>query len=246
MSQRTYKYVDVSWRLPVSTADDSVSENQLKKSSLFEQTSRICRTGSTSWLQFANASKSGVENTLLVITRQNQVSATYRQSDTWTEIGASTTGVVTCTIRRWRRAKSCHNHYQLSSQLVVCAVGGMVPCGAIPSLPRYDSEKLVNQVHRVKMFEIYLKMTILMKQHPYKSSQTRRNCMCLSRAQKEDCNEKYYRTTIHYSYPANLDDVESDKIKVDDNDSESVVEHVKEIIRKLSPECDTIDILLEL
>ncbi|CAI2167849.1 11896_t:CDS:2 [Funneliformis geosporum] len=241
MSQRTYKYVDVSWRL-----------HQLKKSSLFEQTSRICRTGSTSWLQFANASKSGVENTLLVITRQNQVSATYRQSDTWTEIGASTTGVVTCTIRRWRRAKSCHNHYQLSSQLVVCAVGGMVPCGAIPT------EKLVNQVHRVKMFEIYLKMTILMKQHPYKSSQTRRNFSLNISDGIRMSSEYQYDVCFHTLFKLNLgsrqlpsffiilDDVESDKIKVDDNDSESVVEHVKEIIRKLSPECDTIDILLEL
>ncbi|CAI2166036.1 16072_t:CDS:2 [Funneliformis geosporum] len=63
---------------------------------------------------------------------------------------------------------------------------------------------------------------------------------------KENCNETHYRATINFSYPANLDDVESDKIKVDDNDSASVVEHVKEIIRKLSPECETTDILLEL
>ncbi|CAG8733715.1 12268_t:CDS:2, partial [Funneliformis mosseae] len=61
-----------------------------------------------------------------------------------------------------------------------------------------------------------------------------------------DCNESHYRATINYSYPAELDDVESDKIKVDDNDSASVVEHVKQMIRKLSPECETTDILLEL
>ncbi|CAI2191994.1 193_t:CDS:2, partial [Funneliformis geosporum] len=49
----------------------------------------------------------------------------------------STTGVVTCTIRRWRRAKSCHNHYKLSFQLAVCAVSGML-----------------KTVHRVKNFRI--------------------------------------------------------------------------------------------
>ncbi|PKK67128.1 FAD/NAD(P)-binding domain-containing protein [Rhizophagus irregularis] len=42
------------------------------------------------------------------------------------------------------------------------------------------------------------------------------------------------------------DDVEHDKIKVDDNDPASVVDHVKYMIRKLRPECEMTDILLEL
>ncbi|CAG8516972.1 13557_t:CDS:2 [Funneliformis caledonium] len=64
--------------------------------------------------------------------------------------------------------------------------------------------------------------------------------------ENSDYNEPYYRATINYSYPAKLDDVESDKIKVDDNDSASVIEHVKQMIRKLRPEGETTEILLEL
>ncbi|CAB4379170.1 unnamed protein product [Rhizophagus irregularis] len=62
----------------------------------------------------------------------------------------------------------------------------------------------------------------------------------------EDKSEPYYRTTIFFEYPSKLDDVEHDKIKVDDNDPASVVDHVKYMIRKLRPECEMTDILLEL
>ncbi|CAG8746672.1 3028_t:CDS:1, partial [Funneliformis mosseae] len=64
--------------------------------------------------------------------------------------------------------------------------------------------------------------------------------------ENSDYNKPYYRATINYSYPAKLDDVASTNIKVDDNDSASVIEHVKQMIRKLRPECETTEILLEL
>ncbi|RGB42778.1 hypothetical protein C1646_809754 [Rhizophagus diaphanus] len=59
-------------------------------------------------------------------------------------------------------------------------------------------------------------------------------------------NESYYRTTIFFEYPSKLDDVEHDKIKVDDNDPASVVDHVKYMIRKLRPECELTNVILEL
>ncbi len=57
--------------------------------------------------------------------------------------------------------------------------------------------------------------------------------------------ESYYRITIAFGYPTKLDDVEHDKIKVDDNDPASVVGHIKQMIRKLRPECELTDIMLE-
>jgi 2-polyprenyl-6-methoxyphenol hydroxylase-like FAD-dependent oxidoreductase len=41
-------------------------------------------------------------------------------------------------------------------------------------------------------------------------------------------------------------DIESDKVKVDDNDPASVIENVKRLIRKLRPDCELTDLLLEL
>ncbi|CAG8555663.1 16853_t:CDS:2 [Funneliformis caledonium] len=63
---------------------------------------------------------------------------------------------------------------------------------------------------------------------------------------KSNSNEPHYRVTLNYSYPTKLDDVESDKIKVDDNDSASVIEHVKQMIRNFGTECEFDDIILEL
>jgi 2-polyprenyl-6-methoxyphenol hydroxylase-like FAD-dependent oxidoreductase len=62
----------------------------------------------------------------------------------------------------------------------------------------------------------------------------------------ENKNESCYRTTIFFEYPTKLDDVENNKIEVDDNDPESVVDHVKYMIRKLRPECELTNIILEL
>jgi len=52
----------------------------------------------------------------------------------------------------------------------------------------------------------------------------------------------HYRTILFYTYPTKLDD----QIKIDDNDTASVIEHVKQMIRKLRPECEMTDVLLEL
>ncbi|RIA91663.1 hypothetical protein C1645_805098 [Glomus cerebriforme] len=60
----------------------------------------------------------------------------------------------------------------------------------------------------------------------------------------KDKDEPHYRTTIGYAYPTSLDD-DSDK-KVDDNDPATVVEHVKLMIRKLRPNCEYTDIMLQL
>ncbi|CAG8524536.1 10123_t:CDS:2 [Funneliformis mosseae] len=62
---------------------------------------------------------------------------------------------------------------------------------------------------------------------------------------KSNSNEPHYRVTLNYSYPTKLDDVESDKIKVDDNDSASVIEHVKQMIRNFGSGCEFDDIVLE-
>ncbi|CAB5192792.1 uncharacterized protein OCT59_029808 [Rhizophagus irregularis] len=61
----------------------------------------------------------------------------------------------------------------------------------------------------------------------------------------ENKNETYYRATILYGYPTKLDD-EHDEHKVDDEDSASVVNHVKYYIRKLRPKCEMTNIVLEL
>jgi 2-polyprenyl-6-methoxyphenol hydroxylase-like FAD-dependent oxidoreductase len=63
--------------------------------------------------------------------------------------------------------------------------------------------------------------------------------------EKNDSNEPHYRATLVYSYPSELDDVQGE-IKIDDSDPVSVVEHVKRMIRKLRPECELTDIMLEL
>ncbi|PKC63374.1 hypothetical protein RhiirA1_422770, partial [Rhizophagus irregularis] len=52
--------------------------------------------------------------------------------------------------------------------------------------------------------------------------------------------------TLVYSYPSELDNVESEKVKVDDNDPASVIEHVKRLIRTLRPDCELTNLLLEL
>jgi 2-polyprenyl-6-methoxyphenol hydroxylase-like FAD-dependent oxidoreductase len=62
----------------------------------------------------------------------------------------------------------------------------------------------------------------------------------------KDKSEPHYRATIGFSYPAELDEVETEKVKVDNNDPVSVLEHVKRMTRKLRPECEMTDIWLEL
>ncbi|CAG8496459.1 7539_t:CDS:2 [Funneliformis caledonium] len=79
------------------------------------------RTGSTSWLQFAKA-----------FSQVSRLASGQKLGLRW---GASTTGVFACAIRRWR-AKSCHNHEAVTISISLSAIGGMVPCGAMPSLPR--------------------------------------------------------------------------------------------------------------
>ncbi|CAB4383282.1 unnamed protein product [Rhizophagus irregularis] len=51
--------------------------------------------------------------------------------------------------------------------------------------------------------------------------------------QNDEKNEPHYRATLVYSYPSKFDniDVESNKVKVDDNDPASVIEHSSCIIR---------------
>ncbi|PKY21558.1 hypothetical protein RhiirB3_530184 [Rhizophagus irregularis] len=50
--------------------------------------------------------------------------------------------------------------------------------------------------------------------------------------------------TLVYSYPSELDNVESEKVKVGDNDPSSVIEHVKRLIRTLRPDCELTNLLL--
>jgi len=59
-------------------------------------------------------------------------------------------------------------------------------------------------------------------------------------------DELHYRASLVYIYPTKLDNIESEKTKVDDNDSASVIEHVKYMIRSLRPECEMTEVLLEL
>ncbi|RIA80116.1 hypothetical protein C1645_882342 [Glomus cerebriforme] len=63
---------------------------------------------------------------------------------------------------------------------------------------------------------------------------------------KYNSDEIYYRATIAFFYPSELDNDKTENFKVNDNDSASVIEHVKYIIQKLRPECEMIEILLEL
>jgi hypothetical protein len=63
---------------------------------------------------------------------------------------------------------------------------------------------------------------------------------------KNNSDELHYRTLIAYFNPSELDNEETEKFKVDDNNPASVVEYVKNMIRKLRPESEMIDILLEL
>ncbi|RIA89926.1 hypothetical protein C1645_806002 [Glomus cerebriforme] len=63
---------------------------------------------------------------------------------------------------------------------------------------------------------------------------------------KYNSDEIYYRTTIAFFYPSELDNDETENFKVNDNDPASVIKHVKHIIQKLRPECEMTDILLEL
>ncbi|PKB94828.1 hypothetical protein RhiirA5_437963, partial [Rhizophagus irregularis] len=60
----------------------------------------------------------------------------------------------------------------------------------------------------------------------------------IKQEQNDEKSEPHYRVTLVYSYPFELDnvDVESDKVKVDDNDPASVIEHVKRLIRTLRPD----------
>ena len=48
----------------------------------------------------------------------------------------------------------------------------------------------------------------------------------IKQEQNDEKNEPHYRATLVYSYPSELDNVESGKVKVDDNDPSSVIEHV--------------------
>uniref|UniRef100_U9SUH1 FAD-binding domain-containing protein n=1 Tax=Rhizophagus irregularis (strain DAOM 181602 / DAOM 197198 / MUCL 43194) TaxID=747089 RepID=U9SUH1_RHIID len=70
----------------------------------------------------------------------------------------------------------------------------------------------------------------------------------IKQEQNDEKNEPHYRATLVYSYPSELDnvDTESEKAKVDDNDPASVIEHVKVLIRTLRPDCELTDLLLEL
>ncbi|CAG8490195.1 12672_t:CDS:2 [Rhizophagus irregularis] len=70
----------------------------------------------------------------------------------------------------------------------------------------------------------------------------------IKQKQNDEKNEPHYRATLVYSYPSELDnvDVESDKVKVDDNDPASVIEHVKRLIRTLRPDCKLTELLVEL
>ena len=68
----------------------------------------------------------------------------------------------------------------------------------------------------------------------------------IKQEQNDEKNEPHYRATLVYSYPSELDNVESEKVKVDDNDPASVIEHVKYMIRKSRPKCEMTDVLLEL
>jgi hypothetical protein len=70
----------------------------------------------------------------------------------------------------------------------------------------------------------------------------------IKQEKNDEINEPHYRVSLVYTYPSKFDniDVESEKVEVDDNDPASVIEHVKRLIRKLRPDCELTDLLLEL
>jgi hypothetical protein len=70
----------------------------------------------------------------------------------------------------------------------------------------------------------------------------------IKQEQNDKKSEPHYRVSLVYTYPSEFDniDVESEKVIVDDNDPASVIEHVKRLIRKLRPDCELTDLLLEL
>ncbi|CAG8524008.1 1237_t:CDS:2 [Funneliformis caledonium] len=63
---------------------------------------------------------------------------------------------------------------------------------------------------------------------------------------KNESNELHYKATLGYCYPTKLDDDECDKFKVDDNDSLSIIERVKQLIRKFGPECNMTEIFIRI
>ncbi|GBC10181.1 hypothetical protein RclHR1_09400003 [Rhizophagus clarus] len=70
----------------------------------------------------------------------------------------------------------------------------------------------------------------------------------IKQEQNDEKNEPHYRVSLVYSYPSELDNVnvESDKVKIDDNDPASVIGNVKRLIRELRPDCELTDLMLEL
>ncbi|GBC47838.2 hypothetical protein GLOIN_2v1650118 [Rhizophagus irregularis DAOM 181602=DAOM 197198] len=66
----------------------------------------------------------------------------------------------------------------------------------------------------------------------------------IKQEQNDEKNEPHYRATLVYSYTSELDNVESEKVKVDDNDPSSVIEHVKRLIRTLRPDCELTNLLM--
>ncbi|CAB4388103.1 unnamed protein product [Rhizophagus irregularis] len=70
----------------------------------------------------------------------------------------------------------------------------------------------------------------------------------IKQEQNDEKSEPHYRVTLVYFYPSELDnvDIESDKVKVDNNDPASVIEHVKRLIRTLRSDCELTDLLIKL
>ncbi|PKY49016.1 FAD/NAD(P)-binding domain-containing protein [Rhizophagus irregularis] len=60
---------------------------------------------------------------------------------------------------------------------------------------------------------------------------------------KNNSDELHYRITMFYFYSSELDNEETEKFN---NNPALVVEHIKNMIRKLRPECEMTDVLLEL
>ncbi|RIA84218.1 hypothetical protein C1645_880057 [Glomus cerebriforme] len=68
----------------------------------------------------------------------------------------------------------------------------------------------------------------------------------VEQVKKNNTTEPHYRITMCYAYPRELDNKESNKIKVDDNDPASVIKYVKHLIQTLRPECELTDLHLKL
>ncbi|PKY50563.1 hypothetical protein RhiirA4_530718 [Rhizophagus irregularis] len=66
-----------------------------------------------------------------------------------------------------------------------------------------------------------------------------------SRRSLEDGTQEFCKILVSAD-GINSPNVESDKVKVDDNDPASVIEHVKRLIQTLRPDCELTDLLLEL